>query len=87
MKEVDGRERQEHPKKNMTIDEKTDEDAKERGKDLEHEICVTTWTVNKSSAQYDLLCDMAQCQANVVMFKRPKIGNLMTRPVNWVGPS
>ena len=28
-----------------------------------------TWNVNKYSAQYDFLRDMAQCQANVVMFQ------------------
>ena len=37
--------------------------------DLDHEICVITWNVNKSSAQHDFLCDMAQGQANVLMFQ------------------
>ena len=37
------------------------------GKDSEHEICVITWNVNKSSAQSDFLCDTAQ--ANVAMFQ------------------
>ena len=30
---------------------------------------MINWNVNKSSAQYDFLRDMAQCQANVVMFQ------------------
>ena len=30
---------------------------------------MITWNVNKSSAQYDFLRDMAQCQTNVVMFE------------------
>ena len=51
----------------------TDEDKNERGKDLEHEICVITWNVSKSSAQHDLLRDMAQCQAHVVMFQKTLI--------------
>ena len=66
-KEIDGREKQEHQKENKTTE--TEDDEKKRGKDLEHQICVITWNVNKSSAQYDFLCDMAQCQANVVMFQ------------------
>ena len=34
---------------------------------MEHEMCVVTWNVNNSSAHYDFLCDMIQCQANVVI--------------------
>ena len=30
---------------------------------------MITWNVNKSSAQYDFVRDMVQCQANVVMFQ------------------
>ena len=41
-----------------------DEDTKERRKDTEQEICVISWNVNKSTAQYDSLC-----HANVVMFQ------------------
>ena len=41
--------------------------TKGRGRASEHEICVITWNVNKSSAHYDFLSNMAQCQANVVM--------------------
>ena len=41
---------------------------KEEG-DSDHYICVITWNVNKSSAQYDFLCNMAQCQANVAIFQ------------------
>ena len=66
---IDGRGRQEHQKEDKIIPDKTDEDTKERQKDLEQETCVITWNVNKSSAQYDFLRDMAQCQANVVMFQ------------------
>ena len=32
-------------------------------------MCLITWIANKSSAQYDLLRDMAQCQADVMMFQ------------------
>ena len=67
-KEIDGREKQEHHKKNKITDEKTDDDEKNREKDVENETCVIAWNV-KSPAQYDFLCDMAQCQANVVMFQ------------------
>ena len=49
--------------------DETDNDKYESGKDLEHEICVISWNVNKSSAHYDFLCDMIQCQAIVVMFQ------------------
>ena len=69
MKEIDGREMQEHQMKDKNNTKKTDEDRNERVKDLEHEICVITWNVNKSSAQYDFVRDMVQCQANVVMFQ------------------
>ena len=48
-------------------EERTDEEKTERGKDIEHEICVVTRNVNKSSAQYDFSWDMAQNQAKVVM--------------------
>ena len=41
---------QEHQEEKKKITDKTDED-KERRKDLEPEICVVTWNVNKSSAQ------------------------------------
>ena len=58
---------QEHQKENKISTEKTDEDKKETSKDVEQELCVITWNVNQSSAQYDFLRDMAQCQANVVM--------------------
>ena len=54
-------------KRTRFITDNTDEDTKERQKDLEQDICVTTWNVNKSLAQYDFQRDMAQCQANVVM--------------------
>ena len=66
---IDARRRQEHQKENKIVTHKTDEDTKGRQKGLEEEICVVTWNVNKSSAQYDFLRDMAHCQANVVMFQ------------------
>ena len=68
MKETDGREK-EHQKENKMTEEKTDDDDGRRGKDVEHEICVITWNVNKSSEQYDFPGDVAQCQANVVVFQ------------------
>ena len=46
-------------------------------------MCVITWNVNKSSAQYDFLCDMAQCQANVVMFQETQ--NWQDEPHTWGG--
>ena len=67
MRKTDGRDMQEHQKENKITDEKADDEKKEREKDLEHKICVITWNVNKSSAQYDLLPDKAHSQANVVM--------------------
>ena len=67
---IGGRGRQEHKKEDKIITDMTDEDTKERQKDKKQEICVITWNVNKSSAQYDFfLRDVAQCQANVVMFQ------------------
>ena len=53
---IDGRRRQEHQEDEKIIADKTDEDTKERQKDLEQEKCVITWNVNKSSAQYDFFC-------------------------------
>ena len=47
-KMTNGRKTQGHQK-----EERTDEEKTERGKDIEHEICVVTRNVNKSSAQYD----------------------------------
>ena len=73
---MDARRRQEHQNKNTIITDKTDKDTKGRQKGLEEEIRVVTWDVNKSSAQYDFLRDMAQCQANVCLcFRRPRFMN------------
>ena len=66
--EADERERQEQQERNTTNSEKTDVDQKQRGRDTDHDICVISWNVNKSFAQCDVLCDVAQCQANVPMF-------------------
>ena len=66
---IDARRRQEHQKENKIVTHKTDEDTKVSQKGLEEEICVVTWNVNKSSAQYAFLLDMAHCQTNVVMFQ------------------
>ena len=53
---------QEHEKKNKRSTKKTDEDQDERGRDLEHEICVITWNVEKKSCvHYGFLRDMVQC--------------------------
>ena len=65
--EADERERQGQQERNTTNSEKTDEDQKQRGRDTDHDICLISSNVNKSFAQYDVLCDVAQCQANVVM--------------------
>ena len=54
--------RQEQQERNKTNNEMTDEDQKERRRDTEHDICVISWNVNTSSAHYDFLCDVAQCQ-------------------------
>ena len=62
MKKIDGRKMQKHQKQNKITDDKTDEDKKERKG-------LNIWNVNKSSAQYDFLREMAQCLANVVMFQ------------------
>ena len=46
---------------------KKKEDKDERYED-EHEMCVSSWNINKSSARYDFLRDVAQCQLDVPMF-------------------
>ena len=48
---------------------KTDLDKEYPDKDNEHEICVSSGTINKSSARYDFLRDVAQCQVDVVKFQ------------------
>ena len=63
LKKMDGRNMQKHQKENKITD---DTRTKKRGKDG---ICVINWNVNKSSAQCDFWRDIAQCQANVVMFQ------------------
>ena len=68
-KRPEGREKQEHKKGDKTTEEKTDDDEEKRGKESEHEVCVTIWNVNKTSAQHDFLSDMAQFRANVAMFQ------------------
>ena len=53
MKKTDGREveqQKKHDDERSTI--KTDKD-KDEDKDIEHELCVSSWNVNKSSARYD----------------------------------
>ena len=52
---IDGRRWQEHQNENKIVTDKTDEDTKGRQQGLEEEICVVTWNVNTSSAQYDFL--------------------------------
>ena len=68
MKKTNGREKREHKEEHKIMEEKTDDDEGKRGKDSDHEICVITWNVNQTSAQYDFLSD-AKCQANVVIFQ------------------
>ena len=48
---------------------KKDKDKDCPDKDNEHEICVISWNINKSSARYDFLRDMAQCQVDAAMFQ------------------
>ena len=38
-------------------------------KDINHEIRVSSWNINKSSARYDFLRDVAQLQVDVAMFQ------------------
>ena len=66
---------------------KTDEDKDYGDKDDEHEICVISWNINRSSARYDFLRDVAQCQGDVAMFQETrKTGMKMVRLVNWMAP-
>ena len=70
MKKTDGREVEEqkkHDDERSTI--KMDKDKEYADKDNEHEICVSSRNINKSSARYDFLRDVAQCQVNVAMFQ------------------
>ena len=70
MKKTDGREVEEqkkHDDKRSTI--KMDKDKEYADKDNEHEICVSSRNTNKSSARYDFLRDVAQCQVDVAMFQ------------------
>ena len=45
------------------------EDEADKDVALALEICVLSWNINKSSAPYDFLCDVAQYQVNVAMFQ------------------
>ena len=47
---------------------KTDRDKAYPDKHNAHEICVSSWNI-KSSARYDFLRDMAQCQVDPAMFQ------------------
>ena len=70
MKKTDGREVEEqkkHDDERSTT--KTDKDKEYGDKDIEHEICVSSWNINKSSARCDFLRDVAQCQVDVAMFQ------------------
>ena len=53
LKKTDRRERHEHTEEDKKTEGRTEHDEGKGGKDLEHDICVITWNVNKSSAQYD----------------------------------
>ena len=62
-KKTDGREVEEqkkHDDKRSTM--KTDKDKEYPDKDTEHEICVSSWNINKSSARYNFLRDVAMFQ-------------------------
>ena len=48
---------------------KTDKDKEYADKDMEHEICVSSWNINKSSDRYDFLRDVAQCRVDVATFQ------------------
>ena len=68
MKKTHGREVEEqkkHDDERSSI--KTDKDKENADKDMEHEICVISWNINKSSARYDFSRDVAQCQVDVAM--------------------
>ena len=70
MKKTDGREKEEqqkHDDERSTMNK--DKDKQYPDKDKEHEISVSSWNINKSSARYDFLRDMAQCQVDVAMFQ------------------
>ena len=72
MKKTDERHEDAFTKEDKKTEGRMGGDEGKDGKDggeSKHEICVTTWNVNKSSAQYDFLSDMAQAHANVAMFQ------------------
>ena len=71
MKKTDGREageQKKHDDERSTI--KTDKDKEYADKDMEHEIRVSSWNINKSSERWDFLRDVAQCQVDVAMFQQ-----------------
>ena len=68
LEEADRRKVKEHKKNDERSTTKTGEDKDYGDKDFEHERCVISWNINKSSAHYNFLRDMAQCQVNVAMF-------------------
>ena len=70
MKKTDGREvdeQKKHDDERSTI--KADKDKQNADKDMEHEICVSSWNIDWSSARYDFLREVAQCQVDVAMFQ------------------
>ena len=70
MKKTDGREVEEQKKHDdERSTSKMDKDKEYADKDNEHEICVSSRNTNKSSARYDFLRDVAQCQVDVAMFQ------------------
>ena len=64
MKETDGGKKQEHQKENKIIEEKTDD-----GEEKEIKTWSTRYVSSLGTLKYDFLSDVAQCQANVVMFQ------------------
>ena len=78
LNKTDRRERHEHTEEDKKTEGGTEHDEGKGGNDLEHDICVITWSVNKSSAQFDF----SVAQVNVVMFQETQ--KLATR---WHGGS
>ena len=70
MKKTDGREVEEqikHDDERSTM--MTGDDKEHPDKNNGHEICGSSWNINKSSVRYDFLRDMAQCQVGAAMFQ------------------
>ena len=60
-------EQQKHDNERSTT--KTDKDKEYADKFNERETSVSSWNINKSSALYDFLRGVAQCQVDVAMLQ------------------